>query len=132
MNPSGHVTRKRKRNGLNVEMIIAIFKNALINKKNISIPFVGVSVAGGGAAVVGAPVAGGGAAVVGAAVAGGGAAVVGAAVVPSVSVESIKFESQETDMPHASKNIILCRHLNNINSSSPEMSSRQLAQFLEE
>ena len=55
----------------------------------MKIPSVGVSVAGGGAAVVGA------------AVAGGGAAVVGAAVVPSVSVESIKFESQESDKPLA-------------------------------
>ena len=45
----------------------------------MKIPSVGVSVAGGGAAVVGA------------AVAGGGAAVVGAAVVPSVSVESTKL-----------------------------------------
>ena len=52
--------------------------NALINKK-MKIPSVGVSVAGGGAAVVGAVVAG------------GGAAVVGAVVVPSVSVESTKL-----------------------------------------
>ena len=45
----------------------------------MKIPSVGVSVAGGGAAVVGAVVAG------------GGAAVVGAVVVPSVSVESTKL-----------------------------------------
>ena len=60
-------------------MIVIPFNcHSLINRK-MKIPSVGVSVAGGGAAVVGA------------AVAGGGAAVVGAAVVPSASVESKKL-----------------------------------------